>query len=136
MYASVARFQRQAKATFSQKEGLEQTTGHTSAKHDGKHGPVNSQFKTSYASVLNGGGGSKAEYNSMEKKTISLSDHEMVQVTDSLEVALVKVKNVDTMSNMYRLCRDMLRFTILEVYGCGCISIMWSLVMLLRTTLI
>ncbi|PWA84396.1 hypothetical protein CTI12_AA160070 [Artemisia annua] len=106
MYASVARFKRQAKPTFSQKEGLKQTSGHTSAKHNGKHGPVNSQFKTSYASVLNGGGGTKTKYSSMEKKKISLSDHEMVQVTDSLEVALVKVKNVDSMSNMYRLCRD------------------------------
>nr|GEX35749.1 RNA-directed DNA polymerase, eukaryota [Tanacetum cinerariifolium] len=56
MYASVARFQRQEKAEFNPKERLKKVTGHTSAKLDGKHGSVNSQFKTSYASVLNGGG--------------------------------------------------------------------------------
>ncbi|GJU42568.1 RNA-directed DNA polymerase, eukaryota [Tanacetum coccineum] len=97
---SVTRFQRQTKAKLMQKKGLEKVTGHTSAKHNGKHGSINSQFKTSYASVLNGANVSKTGYNSLEKKTISLSDHEMVQVTDSLEVVLVKVKDVDTMSSI------------------------------------
>ncbi|GJS23893.1 hypothetical protein Tco_0452525 [Tanacetum coccineum] len=91
---SVTRFQRQTKAKLMQKKGLEKVTGHTSAKHNGKHGSINSQFKTSYASVLNGANVSKTGYNSLEKKTISLSDHEMVQVTDSLEVVLVKDEEV------------------------------------------
>ncbi|GKB17100.1 hypothetical protein Tco_0851023 [Tanacetum coccineum] len=93
-------WKRQTKAKLMQKKGLEKVTGHTSAKHNGKHGSINSQFKTSYASVLNGANVSKTGYNSLEKKTISLSDHEMVQVTDSLEVVLVKVKDVDTMSSI------------------------------------
>ncbi|PWA84232.1 hypothetical protein CTI12_AA161030 [Artemisia annua] len=39
-------------------------------------------------------------------KTISLSDDELVQITNSMEVALVKVKSVETMSNLYRIIKE------------------------------
>ncbi|GKA15088.1 RNA-directed DNA polymerase, eukaryota [Tanacetum coccineum] len=35
---------------------------------------------------------------------VTLSDHELVQMNNSLEIALVKVKSVETMSTLYRLC--------------------------------
>ncbi|GJV01915.1 RNA-directed DNA polymerase, eukaryota, reverse transcriptase zinc-binding domain protein, partial [Tanacetum coccineum] len=37
-------------------------------------------------------------------KQFTLSDHELVQINNSLEIALVKVKSVETMSTLYRLC--------------------------------
>ncbi|GJV12046.1 RNA-directed DNA polymerase, eukaryota, reverse transcriptase zinc-binding domain protein [Tanacetum coccineum] len=48
----------------------------------------------------------KVERQEMKKKHVILSDQELVQVDDTLEVALVKVKNVETMSSLYRLCRE------------------------------
>ncbi|GJW08172.1 RNA-directed DNA polymerase, eukaryota, reverse transcriptase zinc-binding domain protein [Tanacetum coccineum] len=42
----------------------------------------------------------------MEMKTITLTDHELVHIINSLEVALVKVKSVETMHTLYRLSRE------------------------------
>ncbi|GJT77157.1 RNA-directed DNA polymerase, eukaryota [Tanacetum coccineum] len=42
----------------------------------------------------------------MDMKTITLTDHELVHIINSLEVALVKVKNVEMMRSLYRLCRE------------------------------
>ncbi|GKB90534.1 hypothetical protein Tco_0962806, partial [Tanacetum coccineum] len=106
MYASVARFQRQGKAEAKTMEGMVKAPSLVSAKQVGNVECGSSQFKQSYASVIHGGGGNKMEGNNMAKKKISLSDHELVHVTNSLKVALVKVKNVDTRNNLYRLCRE------------------------------
>ncbi|GJV30500.1 RNA-directed DNA polymerase, eukaryota, reverse transcriptase zinc-binding domain protein [Tanacetum coccineum] len=62
--------------------------------------------KHSYVSVLNGRRGIIEAETTMEMKSISLSDNELVNIVNSMEVALVKVKSVETMSMMHRLCRE------------------------------
>ncbi|GJT99100.1 RNA-directed DNA polymerase, eukaryota, reverse transcriptase zinc-binding domain protein [Tanacetum coccineum] len=65
-----------------------------------------SQNKKSYASTLYGDADSKVEKHEIKRKHITLSDEELVQVTDPQDVAIVKVKNIKTMNNLHRLCRE------------------------------
>ncbi|GJZ14930.1 hypothetical protein Tco_0550607 [Tanacetum coccineum] len=68
--------------------------------------PPPSQLDTSYASIANGGKTSSYKANETEgMKSISLLDHDLIKIEDSSEVVLVKVKEVDTMINMYGVCR-------------------------------
>nr|GFA93838.1 RNA-directed DNA polymerase, eukaryota [Tanacetum cinerariifolium] len=62
----------------------------------------------SYASMVHGDIPSKntSETLSGVKKTITLSEGELVSIDYSLEFVLVKVKDVGTMINMYRISRS------------------------------
>ncbi|PWA93619.1 hypothetical protein CTI12_AA069040 [Artemisia annua] len=104
LFASVARFQRRERTEAKCTEGKEKVAGHIPTKHVGKAVEGSSQNNQSYASILHGGGGSKLDRHDMPIKRITLTDHELVQVTNSLEVALVKVKSAETMSSLYRIC--------------------------------
>ncbi|GJY16969.1 RNA-directed DNA polymerase, eukaryota [Tanacetum coccineum] len=62
----------------------------------------------SFASIVNGVISSKDTSNihPVAKKVIELSDLELVSVDNSLESVLVKVREVGTMINLYRICRN------------------------------
>nr|GEU51935.1 RNA-directed DNA polymerase, eukaryota, reverse transcriptase zinc-binding domain protein [Tanacetum cinerariifolium] len=64
--------------------------------------------KHSFASVvpgnLNPNGVSSTSFDKV--RSISLDDHDLITVEDSTKVLLVKLKEVDAMSNMYRICKN------------------------------
>ncbi|GJX04307.1 hypothetical protein Tco_0190223 [Tanacetum coccineum] len=106
MYASVARFQRQKKAEEKPKRETVKVADRVKEKQASKVTYAFSHSSHSYVSVLNRGVGKKEKGNNMDMKTITLTDHELVHIINSLEVALVKVKSVETMRSLYRLCRE------------------------------
>ncbi|GJW28107.1 RNA-directed DNA polymerase, eukaryota [Tanacetum coccineum] len=70
--------------------------------------PVGSD-KPSFASVASGGGGVNRNQNNVNQDKgnyITLSEHDLITVDDSSTVVLVKVKEVGSISNMYRICRN------------------------------
>nr|GEX57195.1 RNA-directed DNA polymerase, eukaryota, reverse transcriptase zinc-binding domain protein [Tanacetum cinerariifolium] len=103
MFASVARFQRHGKI---ESKSIEDTAKHIHVKHVEKVDQVSSHYNQSYASSLHGGVVSKPERQDVVNKIVSLSDDELVQVTNSMEVVLVKIKNVETMSNLYLILNE------------------------------
>ncbi|PWA99651.1 hypothetical protein CTI12_AA004180 [Artemisia annua] len=90
MFASVARFQRQEKVQENPKKETEKGADRVKENQTAKVRPNFSNLSHSYISVLNGGVGKKENGNNLETKTITLTDHELVNITNSLEVALVK----------------------------------------------
>ncbi|PWA94082.1 hypothetical protein CTI12_AA064110 [Artemisia annua] len=66
-----------------------------------------SQEKASYASAVHGNHSSKAS-SSTENKVLSLTlnEQDLIKVEDTTKVVLAKVKNVETMSSIHRLCRN------------------------------
>ncbi|PWA75327.1 hypothetical protein CTI12_AA242070 [Artemisia annua] len=101
MFDAVARFKRKEGYVDLPKKTVE---NYNSYVRDNKLEHVAStQTKKTYASTLHGDGGSKAERQEMKMKQVTLSDHELVQINNSLEIAPVKVKSVETMSTLYRL---------------------------------
>nr|GEW20734.1 RNA-directed DNA polymerase, eukaryota, nucleotide-binding alpha-beta plait domain protein [Tanacetum cinerariifolium] len=89
MYASVARFQRQEKAGEKPKKETVKVADRVK-KQACKVISGLTRSSPSYVFVLNGGVGRKGKGNGMEMKTITLTDHELVHIINSLEVALVK----------------------------------------------
>ncbi|GKA46445.1 RNA-directed DNA polymerase, eukaryota, reverse transcriptase zinc-binding domain protein [Tanacetum coccineum] len=102
LFVAVARFKRKETHAELPKKTVE---NNRSQIPDNKVEEVAfTQSKKTYASTLNGDRGSKAERQETKMKQVTLSDHELVQINNSLEIALVKVKSVETMSTLYRLC--------------------------------
>ncbi|GJY15773.1 RNA-directed DNA polymerase, eukaryota [Tanacetum coccineum] len=104
LFASVARFNRQEKKDLLPKTVVEKANNSLPTQKVEQVG--SSQNNKSYASSLHGDANSKVDKHEIKRKHITLSDEELVQVTDPQDVALVKVKNVETMNNLYRLCRE------------------------------
>ncbi|GKA54455.1 RNA-directed DNA polymerase, eukaryota [Tanacetum coccineum] len=109
VYVSIAKFQRHEKSTpfFEPKgkadPGLKPHEVHVRPSNYGD------SSKQSYASVANGVVASKGGLNIGIQKTsrsIQLSEHDLIKVEDMTTVVLVKVKEVDTISNMYCICRN------------------------------
>nr|GEW83031.1 RNA-directed DNA polymerase, eukaryota [Tanacetum cinerariifolium] len=59
--------------------------------------------KPSFASVVYG---SNSLGDSPKTRSISLKERDLVSIDDSSRVSLVKLKEVDTMSNMFKICRN------------------------------
>ncbi|GJX23647.1 putative RNA-directed DNA polymerase, eukaryota, reverse transcriptase zinc-binding domain protein [Tanacetum coccineum] len=76
---------------------------------NGNKGPSLFPARQSYASVANGGGASKGVSDRGSQDTsncLSLSDNDLIKVEDTSTVLLAKVKEVDSISNMYGICRN------------------------------
>ncbi|GKB96337.1 RNA-directed DNA polymerase, eukaryota, reverse transcriptase zinc-binding domain protein [Tanacetum coccineum] len=76
---------------------------------NGNKGPSLFPARQSYASVANGGGASKGVSDRGSQDTnncLSLSDNDLIKVKDTSTVLLAKVKEVDSISNMYGICRN------------------------------
>ncbi|GJV04891.1 hypothetical protein Tco_1338460 [Tanacetum coccineum] len=97
---------------------MAKASGHFPVIHVEKVEEAYSKNKQSYASSLNGGVVNKPQRQDVAKKTISLSDDELVQVSDSREVALVKVKmwkqRAISLGSLMRKVSTRLRFIMLE----------------------
>ncbi|GJR91918.1 RNA-directed DNA polymerase, eukaryota, reverse transcriptase zinc-binding domain protein [Tanacetum coccineum] len=76
-------------------EGMAKVSCHIPVKQVEKVDEVSSQNKQSYASCLHGGRGSKLDRHDAKSKSITLNDDELVQVTNSMEVALVKSIDIE-----------------------------------------
>ncbi|PWA53963.1 hypothetical protein CTI12_AA442730 [Artemisia annua] len=114
VYVSIARFQRQSK--YNNNAVKKESTGFKHSPHAAHVRPsystnVPSSFnaKQTYVSVANGDVALKrAENNGENDKVncIQLFDDDLIKVEDTSTVVLVKVKEVDSLSNMYRICRN------------------------------
>ncbi|GJW52127.1 RNA-directed DNA polymerase, eukaryota, reverse transcriptase zinc-binding domain protein [Tanacetum coccineum] len=102
LFAVVARFKR--KETYAELPKKTVENNRSQIPNNKVEQVASTQSKKTYASTLNGDRGSKAERQEMKMKQVTLSDHELVQINNSLEIALVKVKSVETMSTLYHLC--------------------------------
>ncbi|GJR92125.1 putative RNA-directed DNA polymerase, eukaryota, reverse transcriptase zinc-binding domain protein, partial [Tanacetum coccineum] len=106
LFASVARFQRQKMVVDKPTKQTIKVAAPVMEKHAGKPKSDFSHTKHSYVSILNGRRGIIEAETTMAMKSISLSDNELVNIVNSMEVALVKVKSVETISTMHRLCKE------------------------------
>ncbi|GJV77026.1 RNA-directed DNA polymerase, eukaryota, reverse transcriptase zinc-binding domain protein [Tanacetum coccineum] len=101
LFASVARFNRQERKEVLLKKVVEKTNNVLPTQKVEQEGST--QHKKSYASTLHGDGESKVDRQEPKKKQLTLSDQELVHISDSQAVAFVKVKNVETINSLYRL---------------------------------
>nr|GEU50869.1 RNA-directed DNA polymerase, eukaryota, reverse transcriptase zinc-binding domain protein [Tanacetum cinerariifolium] len=68
---------------------------------------TNTSFgKPSFVSVVNGSSSTGDSNIPTKIRSISLKDQDLVSIDDSSKVLLVKLKDVDSMSNMYSICRN------------------------------
>nr|GEW43170.1 hypothetical protein [Tanacetum cinerariifolium] len=70
---------------------------------------MTSSTKQSYASVANGDVGPKADRNNGEQDKVNrilLSNCDLITIEDTSNMVLVKVKEVDSISIMYRICSN------------------------------
>lgn len=104
LYCSVSRFQR----------SLKRETNSTHQNATAHSHPVMSSYepyiynaKRSYVSVAQGENTSKeTTQEKVKTNLIHLDDSDLIKVDDISKVALVKMKNVDTISNLYHLCKN------------------------------
>ncbi|GJU68843.1 RNA-directed DNA polymerase, eukaryota, reverse transcriptase zinc-binding domain protein [Tanacetum coccineum] len=106
VFVSVAKFQRQNKTDKipTNKDFLHLKKPNVTQFRN----PIGSD-KPSFASVASGGGGVNRNQNKVNQdkgNNITLCEHDLITVDDSSTVVLVKVKEVDSISNMYRICRN------------------------------
>ncbi|GJU30484.1 putative RNA-directed DNA polymerase, eukaryota, reverse transcriptase zinc-binding domain protein [Tanacetum coccineum] len=82
---------------------------------DGNRKPKNTPANTAvmpsgkplFVSIVHGNSKSNGEASSSKKfRAISLNDSDLISVEDSSRVLLVKLKEVDSMSNMYKICHN------------------------------
>nr|GEW79644.1 RNA-directed DNA polymerase, eukaryota, reverse transcriptase zinc-binding domain protein [Tanacetum cinerariifolium] len=106
VFVAVAKFQR----SMGSNEGVKIPT----RKGEPNQGPHISNVRKSndanmhqsYVSIVNGGVPSKnSGTSSGVKKMVTLCEGELTSIDNSMDSVLVKVKDVGTMINMYRLCR-------------------------------
>ncbi|GKC08291.1 hypothetical protein Tco_0999901 [Tanacetum coccineum] len=90
LFASMARFNRHEKKDMLPKKVVEKTNNSLPTQKVEQAG--SSQNKKSYASTLYGDVDSKVEKHEIKRKRITLSDEELVQVTNPQDVAIVKEK--------------------------------------------
>ncbi|GJR37030.1 RNA-directed DNA polymerase, eukaryota, reverse transcriptase zinc-binding domain protein [Tanacetum coccineum] len=103
LYVAISRFQRTPKS--GNNVGINNGRTEQSRPVMSSNVPTNNHVKKSYAWVAQGGRIPKE--TSMDKAlSIHLNESDLVKVEDISKVALVKVKSVDTISNLYRLCRN------------------------------
>nr|GEU34817.1 putative RNA-directed DNA polymerase, eukaryota, reverse transcriptase zinc-binding domain protein [Tanacetum cinerariifolium] len=88
LFAPVARFNRQEKKDMLPKKVMENMNNFLPTQKVKQAG--SSQNKKSHASTLYGDADSKVEKHEIKRKRITLSDEELVQVTDPRDVAIVK----------------------------------------------
>ncbi|GKC63817.1 hypothetical protein Tco_1096415 [Tanacetum coccineum] len=75
--------------------------------------------KPSFASIVHGNINSKGDSpTSANIRSISLNDQDLLSIDDSSRVLLVKRKEVDYMSNVYKICRNE-GFMNLKIYHVG-----------------
>nr|GEW34812.1 RNA-directed DNA polymerase, eukaryota [Tanacetum cinerariifolium] len=75
----------------------------------GSNGYLMYSDKLSFASVATGDGGVKrtqTNVNQDKANSITLSDLDLITIDDTSTVVLVKVNEIDSISNMYRICRN------------------------------
>ncbi|GJZ58752.1 RNA-directed DNA polymerase, eukaryota, reverse transcriptase zinc-binding domain protein [Tanacetum coccineum] len=111
VFVSIAKFQRQAKNdAFSTPKESVGPNYHTHAPPDVSYkGPSMFPSNHSYASVANGNGTHKgASISGVQdrRKSIQLIDQDLIKVVDTSTVALVKVKKIDSMNNLYAICKN------------------------------
>nr|GEY40143.1 RNA-directed DNA polymerase, eukaryota, reverse transcriptase zinc-binding domain protein [Tanacetum cinerariifolium] len=101
LYVTNARFQRHNTTGMKVPKPVPHHDTDPKAKPNPNHQHVDQvQSKPSFASII---------YNkpaSPITKTVSLKDHALIRVDDSLTVLLLKIKDVDTMSNMPMICKN------------------------------
>ncbi|GJW84114.1 copia protein [Tanacetum coccineum] len=92
-HKSVTRFKRKEMKAGLPKKVVENTSSNIQIQ---KVEQVRStQTEKTFASTLHGDEGSKVERQKTEKKHVILSDQKLVQINDTLEVALVKSMNIE-----------------------------------------
>ena len=75
--------------------------------------------KPSFVSIVHGNSNTKSVSSLPDiTRSITLPDHDLISVDDSSRVILVKLKEVDTMSNMYSICKNE-GFTDLKIHHVG-----------------
>nr|GEU38710.1 hypothetical protein [Tanacetum cinerariifolium] len=117
VFVSAAKFQRQNKMKNTQINRdspplplLKKPSASHSQGHPGSKVPNTRVDKPSFASVAaQGGEGVKMSQEKVNQDmgyNITLSDVDLIVVEDSSSVVLVKVKEVDSICNLYRICRN------------------------------
>ena len=82
-------------------------TDSTKPKNTTSNDILLSSRKPLFVSVVHGSTKTKGEISSYAKvHSISLNNHDLIRVHDSSKVALVTLKEVDTMSSMYKIRRN------------------------------
>ncbi|GJR37777.1 RNA-directed DNA polymerase, eukaryota [Tanacetum coccineum] len=125
MYINVSRFQRSSTGGSRVKKNLlnvqNVSMGATAIKpnHNGPDHSVQPSRKPSFASVVHGSSKTKGDSSSSTKvHSISLSDHDLIRIDDTSKVLLVKLKEVETMNSIYRICKNE-GFTNLKIHHIG-----------------
>nr|GEV25621.1 RNA-directed DNA polymerase, eukaryota, reverse transcriptase zinc-binding domain protein [Tanacetum cinerariifolium] len=113
LYITTAKFQRQAansnvsgsrpKPYYS--NFTQPTNNHVNPKTSQTFAAIPRE-KPSFASAVHGTNSSSSLINDIKTRSISLKDQDLVKIDDSSKVLLVKLKKVETMSNMYSICRN------------------------------
>ncbi|GJS81804.1 RNA-directed DNA polymerase, eukaryota, reverse transcriptase zinc-binding domain protein, partial [Tanacetum coccineum] len=112
VFVSIAKFQRQANTDSNpNKNGGPDPRPHVAPlrPNSSKNGPPLFPSTHSYASVANGEAVPKGFSNNgvLERnKSIQLIDQDLIKVEDTSTVLLVKVKVIDSISNLYVICRN------------------------------
>ncbi|PWA62359.1 RNA-directed DNA polymerase, eukaryota [Artemisia annua] len=111
--AAVARFQRQGRGETKMNQQV-RLNQHTSIRSE--HGHFHNRnanvtdfppMKQSYVSVVHGSEKTMGESTPVVPvQSLKLEEHDLIKIDETNKVVLAKLKNVDTMSNMYGLCRN------------------------------
>ncbi|GKD64166.1 RNA-directed DNA polymerase, eukaryota, reverse transcriptase zinc-binding domain protein, partial [Tanacetum coccineum] len=106
LFVSISKFERTSKTDT---KSVPKFNVPQAPPSNGNKGPSLFPARQSYASVANGGGASKGVSDRGSQDTsncLSLSDNDLIKVEDTSTVLLAKVKEVDSISNMYGICRN------------------------------
>ncbi|GKD54970.1 hypothetical protein Tco_1288357, partial [Tanacetum coccineum] len=112
VFIAVARFQRNPKndaSSFNKPHSVNSQLPRTAQPRPNLSTNVSSEIppKKSYASVAHAETNSKEiRQNKFENvKSIQLTEDDLINVEDTSSVVMVKVKEIDTISNIYRVCQ-------------------------------
>ncbi|GKD86005.1 RNA-directed DNA polymerase, eukaryota, partial [Tanacetum coccineum] len=113
LYVTIARFQRHNITGMKSPKPVPSHDTNPKSKPNPSYPYVDpAQTKPSFASIIHN------KTASPITKTVSLKDQDLIRVDDSSTVLLVKIKDVDTMSNMLMICINE-GFTDLKIHHVG-----------------
>ncbi|GJY85802.1 hypothetical protein Tco_0499828 [Tanacetum coccineum] len=107
VFVDVARFQRlKIASSFVQPIHVVSYVNKNQANHSMKPKPNETKENPSFDSIVNGGVALNGKSPIDKGIGITLQEHDLIQVENTTEILLVKVKEVDTMRSIYRVCHN------------------------------
>ncbi|PWA52820.1 RNA-directed DNA polymerase, eukaryota [Artemisia annua] len=111
VFAAVARFQRQGRGETKMNQQV-RLNQHTSIRSEHGHSHNRNAnvtdfppMKQSYVSVVHGSEKTKGDSTS-PVQSLKLEEQDLIKIDETDKLVLAKLKDVDTLSNMYGLCRN------------------------------